>query len=269
MSLPPGIDLLKHGGHKYDHGHALVMAGGPGQGGAARLAAKAALRIGAGLVTLAPPAAAMAEHCGPPDALMRHSIDTPDQLAGLLKARKISAIVMGPGYGVEPAIGMLPAIIAAGLPTLLDADALTALGRVPARLRPDIVLTPHEGEFRRLFPELANSLTDDRNHRGQLAAQAARQSGAVILLKGPDTVIAAPDGKIRFNTAHDVPWLATAGSGDVLSGLIGGLLARGFPPLDAASAAAHIHAECARRFGPGLIADDLPGEIPAILRDLA
>ena len=266
--MPGLIDLLqKRGGHKYDHGHALIVAGGPGMGGAARLAARAALRIGAGLVTIAPPASAMIEHCGPPDALMRHPLDQARDLPGLLAARRIGAIVIGPGCGVARAASLLPAVLAANLPTVLDADAITALAQqeAPLPLRPDIVLTPHRGEFARLLPDLARNLPDDPEGLAQAARSAARQLGATLLLKGPATAIASPSGESALNRAEDAPGLATAGSGDVLSGLIAGLLARGFTPFDAARYGAHIHAEAARRFGPGLIADDLPEQIPAIL----
>ncbi len=263
LDAPLRAALQKRGGHKYDHGHLLVIAGGPGQGGAARLAARAGLRIGAGLVTLAPPAAAMIEHAGPPDALMRSPVDSADDLRTQLHARRINTIALGPGCGVDRAAALLPAVLNSALPCLLDADALTALAAKPLTLRANIILTPHRGEFARMFPDLA-PLPDS-----QAATEAARRAGAVVLLKGPETVIAAPDGTYRIHDGRDAPWLATAGSGDVLSGLIAGLLARGIAPLDAAWAAAHIHAAAARRFGPGLIADDLIDQIPAILRDLA
>ena len=269
MTGPLPLDSLqKRGGHKYDHGHALIVAGGPGAGGAARLAARAALRIGAGLVTLAPPASAMAEHCGPPDALMRQPLDRPAELPPILANHRISAALIGPGCGVGRAADLLPALLAAGVPMVIDADAITALAQMPAHppLRPDIVLTPHRGEFARLLPDLAADLSDAPEAQLAAAKAAARRLGATVLLKGPDTAIAHPSGESALNSAGDAPWLATAGSGDVLAGIIAGLLARGFSPLDAAATAAHIHAEAARRFGPGLIADDLPEQIPAILR---
>ncbi len=262
--------LLKAGGHKYDHGHALIVAGGPGQGGAARLAARAALRIGAGLVTLAPPLAAMSEHTGPPDALMRRALDDPADLASPIHARRINAIAIGPGCGIGRAARLLPALLATGLPCLLDADALTALSRTPVTLHAQTVMTPHRGEFARLFPDIALPNADsDAAAQKRGAVQAAQRSGAVVLLKGPITAIATPDGSARCNDARDAPWLATAGSGDVLAGIIAGLLARGAPPPEAAALGAYIHAECARRFGPGLIADDLPEQIPGLLRDMA
>ncbi|MFD1797039.1 NAD(P)H-hydrate dehydratase [Paracoccus aurantiacus] len=264
---PAAARLLKAGGHKYDHGHVLVVAGGPGHGGAARLAARAALRIGAGLVTLAPPASAMPDHSGMPDALMRIPVDDPAALADALRARRITAICLGPGCGVARAASLLPVALGAGLPCVLDADALTALADSAAAPGPDVVMTPHGGEFARMFPDLGSLLSDQA--RVEAARTAAGQTGSVMLLKGPRTVIAASDGETRVNDATDAPWLATAGSGDVLAGMIAGLLARGLTPLDAATDAAHIHAECARRFGPGLIADDLPELIPAVLRGIA
>jgi len=262
------------GGHKFTHGHALVLAGGFGHGGAARLAARAALRTGAGLVTLGPPRAALIEHSGPPDALMRRGVDDADALAALLADARISAVVLGPGCGVERAAMLLDPLLAAKRPCVLDADAVTALaGRGPGGLHPSCVLTPHQGEFTRVFPDLAAKLAETSPHgplysRIDAAREAAARSGATLLLKGPDTVIAAPDGQLRLHSAFDVPWLATAGAGDVLSGIIAGLLARGLAPLDAAATGAFLHAAAARRFGPGLIADDLPDMLPAVLRDL-
>lgn len=283
------------GSHKFDHGHALIVAGTAGQGGAARLSARAALRAGAGLVTLAPPADAMAEHSGPPDALMRRAVDDAAAISRLLGDDRLRAVCLGPGCGTGRAAALLEPLLASRRPAVLDADALTALARRPAifeGLHGGCVLTPHMGEFRRLFPDLAARLDTPRprspaqesartvarqtlaDMRGPLysrldaAREAAARSGAVVLLKGPDTVIAAPDGQARIHSAFDVPWLATAGAGDVLAGIVAGLLARGVPPLEAAAAGAFLHAAAARRFGPGLIADDLPEQLPGVFRDL-
>ncbi|RCW86677.1 NAD(P)H-hydrate epimerase [Paracoccus lutimaris] len=302
------------GGHKFGHGHALILAGGAGQGGAARLAARAALRVGAGLVTLCPPAPALTEHAGAPDALMRRAVDDTGALRALLEDRRITALCLGPGAGVGRAAALLPGVLSSRRPCVLDADALTALAADPGLmggLHPGCVLTPHRGEFARLFPDLDARLSgpqppapdlDPRDmarfmpdlvaYRAALsemrgpaysrldaARDAATRSGAVILLKGPDTVIAEPaprvlpdgpaiPGRAIIHSAFDVPWLATAGSGDVLAGIITGLLARGLPPLDAAATGAGLHAAAARRFGPGLIADDLPEEIPGLFRDM-
>ncbi|SEH70607.1 yjeF C-terminal region, hydroxyethylthiazole kinase-related/yjeF N-terminal region [Paracoccus alkenifer] len=265
--------LSKRQGHKFTHGHALVVAGCIGRGGAARLAARAALRVGAGLVTLAPPNSALPEHSGPPDALMRRGVDDPAALDAILEDRRINAVCLGPGAGVERAAGLLAALIASGRACVLDADALTAMAEKPARLHDRCILTPHVKEFARLFPDLAAQLAPQPAGRPALsrldaAGQAAERCGAIVLLKGPDTVIAAPDGQLRIHSAFDVPWLATAGTGDVLAGIIAGLLARGLAPLDAASTGAWLHAAAARRFGPGLIADDLPDTLPAVFRDL-
>ena len=269
-------------GHKFSHGHALILAGGIGQGGAARLAARAALRIGAGLVTIGPPRSALIEHAGPPDALMRRGVDDADALAAALQDQRISGLCLGPGCGLERAAALLPALLASGRACVLDADALTALAaRGFQGLHGNCVLTPHAGEFARLFPDLAARLGAPPDQgpaysRLDAAADAAARCGATVLLKGPDTVIAEPPprdcpdrpGRAVIHSAFDIPWLATAGAGDVLAGLIAGLLARGLPGLDAAATGALIHAKAARRFGPGLIADDLPEQIPGIFRGM-
>lgn len=308
--MPDALAKGSAGGkHKFSHGHAVVLAGGFGHGGAARLAARAALRTGAGLVSLAPPRSALIEHVGPPDALMRRGVDDPEALEALLQDRRITALCLGPGCGVDRAAALLGPLLAARRPCVLDADAVTALAaRGFERLHAACVLTPHLGEFARVFPDLAEKLAAPlaaadgkvpapldvtsgkgapdggkpaagfphmaRDRRGPLyskldaAREAAARCGAVVLLKGPDTVIAAPDGLARIHSAFDVPWLATAGAGDVLAGIITGLLARGLAPLDAATTGAWLHAAAARRFGPGLIADDLPDQLPAVFRDL-
>ena len=153
----------------------------------------------------------------------------------------------------------------------MDADAITALAKdlAPA-LHPACILTPHMGEFARIQPQLAQRLSDPRQDpplsKLEAARQAARTLNAVMVLKGPDTVIACPDGAIRVHSAYDIPWLATAGAGDVLSGVITGLLARGLPPFQAAQMGVSLHAQAARHFGPGLIADDLPDLLPDIIR---
>ncbi|MCF3972151.1 NAD(P)H-hydrate dehydratase [Paracoccus salsus] len=269
------------GSHKFAHGHALTVAGGLGQGGAARLAARAALRIGAGLVTIGPPKSALIEHLGPPDALMRRGVDDGASLNGLLQDRRITGLCLGPGCGIDRAEALLPALLASGRACVLDADALTALAaRGTEGLHDRCVLTPHAGEFARLFPDLARRLDADPDRgpafsRVDAVRDAAARSGAVVLLKGPDTVIAEPPrddpdlpGRAVVHSAFDIPWLATAGAGDVLAGIITGLLARGLPPLEAASLGVLLHAGAARRFGPGLIADDLPDQMPDVLGDM-
>lgn len=264
-------------GHKFSHGHALIVAGGVGHGGAARLAARAALRIGAGLVTICPPKSALIDHAGPPDALMRQPVDDAEALTQRLSDRRITAVCLGPGAGTDRAAALLSPLLASRRACVLDADALTALSREPnlfGALHRDCVLTPHAGEFARLFPDLAGRLAEAPRSgpaysKLDAARAAAARCGAIILLKGSDTVIAAPDGFARIHSAFDIPWLATAGAGDVLAGLIAGLLARRFHGVAAASAGVLVHAKAARRFGPGLIADDLPDQIPALLKQSA
>ncbi|MDH2327598.1 NAD(P)H-hydrate dehydratase [Cereibacter sp. SYSU M97828] len=254
----PDVRLLQKGdGHKYDHGHAIVLGGPPGHGGAARLTARAALRIGAGLVTLVTPPEAQAENAARLDAIMLR-IDSP---AEILKDKRITAICLGPGMGIDRARKTLPSVLAADRPTVLDADALTALGKNP-RLHPRCVLTPHRGEFARMFPDLADM------PKVEAVREAARRAGCTVLLKGHDTSIAEASGRAAIVDGRGAGWLATAGSGDVLAGMIAGLLARGAAPFDAAQTAACLHVAAARSFGPGLIAEDIPEELPKVLRAL-
>ena len=279
-AVPSGL-LGKEGGHKYSHGHALILGGGPGQGGAARLAARAALRVGAGLVTLACPAAALAENAARLDAVMLHGLADGAALSRTLADPRITALCLGPALGRGAReVGLVGAALGAGRATVLDADALTLVAEVPAlraALHPRCVLTPHDGEFARLFAQIAARRTGPVKNgtpacsKVDAARQAAADAGCVVLLKGADTVIAAPDGRCSVHAAvrgRAAPWLATAGSGDVLAGLIGGLLARGFGPFEAAGTAAWLHAEAALLFGPGLIAEDLADMLPQVLRRL-
>jgi hydroxyethylthiazole kinase-like uncharacterized protein yjeF len=345
----------KDQGHKFTHGHALVLAGGPGRGGAARLAARGALRIGAGLVTVACPPDALAENAARLDAVMLRAVAGTEAFAGVLQDRRINALCLGPGIGtgareagmVAVALGIsAPAVLRddppspshegkgghAGLllgttaddqtrppvakgwgalggedvgatnrargddqtlplppverregwgarPLVLDADALTLLSRDPtlfAALHSGCVLTPHAGEFARLFPGIAAQLAAPAA-KGRAFSKvdatraAAKLAGCVVLFKGADTVIAAPDGRCAISSAaydRAAPWLATAGAGDALAGFITGLLARGLSPFEAAQAGAWLHVSCARSFGPGLIAEDLPEELPRVFRAL-
>ena len=253
-------------GHKYDRGHAVVVSGGLTQTGAARLAARAALRVGAGLTTLAAPGAALAIAASQLTAIMPRRCDDAAQLAETLADRRLNAVALGPAGGVGARLAdMVLAALASPAAATLDADALTSFSETPERLfsairarAAPVVLTPHEGEFRRLFPALAGS----KLARAQAAAAA---SGAVVILKGADSVAAAPDGRAAI-LDFDAPWLATAGSGDVLTGLVAGLMAQGVPAFEAASAAVWLHAQAGRALGPGLIAEDLPEALPAILR---
>lgn len=263
--------------HKFTHGHALILTGGMGRTGAARLSARAALRIGAGLVTLGVPGSAMMEVAAQITALMLRRIDGPETLAEALADARITALCLGPGLGIERAAALMDVLREGGVkprPTVVDADALTALGPVSGTLPEDWVLTPHGGEFARLFPDLAVRLGAEPVNgpafsRLDAAREAAVRAGCVVVLKGPDTVIAAPDGRCAVHAASGAqaaPWLATAGSGDVLAGIVTGLLARGFAPYAAACTGAWLHAAAARHVGPGLIAEDLPEALPAVLR---
>ncbi|WP_019953865.1 bifunctional ADP-dependent NAD(P)H-hydrate dehydratase/NAD(P)H-hydrate epimerase [Yoonia vestfoldensis] len=264
--------LSKGQGHKYSHGHALVLAGGAGQGGAGRLAARAALRIGAGAVTLGCPADAVDENAAQLNAVMLRQVADAAGLAGLVADKRIAALCLGPGLGLGPRErDLLAAALACdGLALVLDADALTLTagdGDLFDALHESCVLTPHDGEFARVFPDLA----DGALSRVDAVRTAAVRAGCVVLRKGPDTVIADPSGRCFVHGAvyaRSAPWLATAGSGDVLAGIITGLLARGFAPLAAATTGAFLHASCALAFGPGLIAEDLHEMLPQVLRDL-
>ena len=268
--------------HKYDHGHVLILSGGPGKGGAARLAARGALRIGAGLVTLGCPQEALAENAAQLNAVMLKAIGDADALGRVLEDQRINTLCLGPGLGVGAETRTLvSAALAANRAVVLDADALTSFAGDPGALfeataNHPVVLTPHGGEFARLFPDIAEKLAATATEgpaysKVDATCEAAARAGCVILFKGPDTVIAAPNGRCSINAAvydRAAPWLATAGAGDVLAGFIAGLLARGFDPMHAAETAAWLHVECARSFGPGLIAEDLPEELPKVFRTL-
>ena len=254
--------------HKYRAGHTVVVSGGATQTGAARLAALAALRVGAGLVTVASPTDALAVNAAHLTAVMLAEADAPDQLRTLLEDHRKNAVVIGPGNGVGDRTRVMVRIaLASGAAMVLDADALTSFEADPQALfkaiaaRParTVVLTPHQGEFERLF-----QTRDTGASKVEAARSAAKTSQAVVILKGPDSVIAAPDGRAAIN-ANAPPTLATAGSGDVLAGLVAGLLAQGMMGFEAAAAATHLHGAAATLFGPGLIAEDLPGLIPAVL----
>jgi len=267
-------------GHKYALGHALILSGPSGHGGAARLAARGALRIGAGVVSLGCPHAALVENAAHLDAIMLAEVDDPQALARVLEDWRINALCLGPGLGRERTQALVPVALGSGRAMVLDADGLTGLSDDPAALfgmlHDACVLTPHAGEFARLFPDIAEQLNAPAGagrscSKVDATREAARRAGCVVLFKGSDTVIAAPDGRCAINEARDnraAPWLATAGSGDVLAGFIAGLLARGFDPMQAAETAAWLHVDCARVFGPGLIAEDLPEMLPKVFRDL-
>lgn len=230
--------------HKYNYGHALIY-GAPALTGATRLAASSCARIGAGLTSVlcTPETAAIYRSALPAHIMVRDDLGWTDS--------RVSAKLYGPG-GLAADFTYNKSV-----KTVLDADAFLSL---PDKLNENFVLTPHEGEFAKAFPDIQGS-------RIEKAKTAAVQSGAMIVLKGADTVVAAPDGRCVVNR-HASPTLATAGSGDVLSGMITGLMAQGMAPFEAACAAVWIHGDCALKFGPGLVASDLPDLIPAVLRDL-
>ena len=266
--------------HKYGHGHVLVLSGGPGRTGAARLAARAALRVGAGLVTLGVPPAAQSEAAAQLTAVMLCRVPDAAAFAEVLEDARINALCLGPALGLGAAQAELVRVaLRSRRMTVLDADALSLIAGDPGladMLHADCVLTPHAGEFARLFPDLAERLAAPADlgpafSRIDAVRAAAARCGAVVLLKGPDTIIADPEGGTALHAAaydRAAPWLATAGSGDVLAGTLAGLLARGLDVTDAAGTAAWLHAEAAQRFGPGLIAEDIAEVYPAVFRDL-
>jgi NAD(P)H-hydrate epimerase len=251
------------GGNKYTRGHALISGGYP-MTGAARMAARAAARAGAGLTTIAVPEIALPIYATALTSIMVKPIAADDEFTRILSDRRVSAFLIGPGAGVSDETRLRAlAMLATGRPTLLDADAITAFKGDPAELDKAIdgpcVLTPHDGEFRRLFDPAGDKLTRTR--------KAARRSGAIIVLKGTDTVIVEPGGQAVIN-ANAPATLATAGSGDVLSGIILGLLAQGMEPFLAAAASVWLHGAAANAFGPGLLAEDLPDLLPGVIRHL-
>ena len=247
--------------HKYRFGHALVVGGPVAATGAARLAAMAALRVGAGLVSIACRPGALTTYAAQLTTVMTKPVADAAALSALLADQRFSALLLGPGLGVGAATrALVAAALAAARPTVLDADALTSFAsdsqELLGALRPNCVLTPHDGEFARLF--------DAKGDRLSRALAASRACNAVVLLKGADTVVAAPDGRASIQ-GEAPPALATAGTGDVLAGLIAGLLAQGVPAFEAAAAAVSLHAEAARRAGPGLIAEELGAHLAAAL----
>ena len=260
-------------GHKYSRGHAVVMSGGLASTGAARLAARGALRAGAGLVSVASPPDALAVHAAANLAIMVRLVEGAAGLSELLADRRFNAIVLGPGGGVGPPLRELVlAALAGARCVVLDADALTSFSDDSATLFTAIrtrhsvtILTPHEGEFAQLF----HKTVEQTEIKGKIyrARRASAVSGAVVVLKGPDTVVAHPDGRVSI-AENAPPWLATAGSGDVLAGIAAGLLAQDMPAFEAASAAVWLHGEAGNEAGPGLIAEDLPEALRGVYRQL-
>lgn len=256
--------------HKYDKGHALIMSGDEWSTGAARLAARAALRVGAGLVTLASPTKALPVNAAHLTAIMMIPCDGPDDLSNILSDERKKAFLIGPAAGISDRTRKnVIAALKTQASLVLDADALSVFENNPSELFVAIktrqaatVLTPHEGEFRRLFPDIAQI-----SSKLQRAQEAAAESGAIIVLKGADTIIADPNGTAVINE-NAPPFLATAGSGDVLAGIITGLLAQSMPAHAASCAGVWLHGEAAAMFGRGLIAEDLPELLPALLDNL-
>lgn len=253
LLLPPSVDT-----HKYARGHAVLFSGPALQTGAIRLSARAALAVGSGVVTIAADRDALREHASHVTAIMLREVP-------MMLDERVTALAIGPAFGIHSATReRVLDLLARKIPIVLDADALTSFAddssELFAALHDKAVLTPHQGEFVRLFPQV--SLVD----RKQAAQEAAMRCGAVVLLKGAITKIAGPDGQGAINR-HGSPWLATAGSGDVLTGMICGLLAQGLPSFDAAAIGAWLHGDVGVRFGPGLVADIMPDQIPLVLQD--
>jgi len=270
----PQFPVPRLTGHKYDRGHAVVVSGPSWSTGAARLAARGALRAGAGLVTIASPREALAVNAAASLAVMVRPVDGAKELSEFLADRRLNALAIGPGVGVgESTCELVLAALDGDRAVALDADAITSFAAMPQRLAQALlaragratILTPHEGEFSRYFHAL-----DERTKAGsklERARLAASLTGAVVLIKGGDTVVAAPEG--RASIAGNAPaFLATAGAGDVLTGMAAGLLAQGMPAFAAASAAVWLHGEAAAAAGPGLISEDLPEALPHVYRAL-
>ncbi|MFB9950850.1 NAD(P)H-hydrate dehydratase [Rhizobium puerariae] len=248
--------------HKYRRGHLAVFSGPADKTGAARLSAMAGLKAGAGLVTVASPDDAMPVNAASLTAIMLHRIDTAEDLETWLHTAKLAAFVLGPGFGIgEKAKQFVLSL--RDRPLVLDADGITSFRESPPELfdaftggESHLVLTPHEGEFSRLFPDLA---ADEDLSKVEKAVRAAERAHAAIVYKGADTVIASPDGRAHINT-NGPPWLATAGSGDVLAGMIGALLAQGMPAFEAAAAGVYLHGEAGKRAGKGMTAEELAAQ---------
>lgn len=256
--------------HKYKRGHLAVFSGGVSHTGAARMTSAAGLSAGAGLVTVASSKEAMLTNAAALTAVMVRQVDNAKDVENWLESAKLHSFVIGPGFGVGQTLRDFVAQVT-GRPTVLDADAITSFAEAPEQLfallkkcEGQHVLTPHEGEFGRLFPDLADNEDMGKLEKAKLAAE---RMGAVLVYKGPDTVIASPDGPLLIN--ENAPaWLATAGSGDVLAGIVGAHLAQGMPAFEAAACSVWLHGEAASQAGPGMTAEDLIKHIPAALASL-
>lgn len=255
--VPPPADT-----HKYARGHAIIVSGPALRTGASRLSAEAALAVGAGLVTIVGDKPALTEHAAHVTAIMLRERDAEFSAID----HRVRALLVGPGAGLtDDLVANVAALLLRKLPIVVDADALTAFSAKPemlfAMLHDQAILTPHEGEFARLFPAIP------LGERTNAALAAAKRAGAVVLLKGRETVVAAPDGRFAINR-HASPWLATAGSGDVLAGLICGLLAQGSSAFEAAAIGCWLHGDIGVRAGPGLTADAMVGHLALVLRHI-
>jgi len=255
--------------HKYNRGHVLVLGGSIARTGAARLSAITALRVGAGLVTIASPAAAISTYAAHLTAVMLTRTDNAAELAGIIKDNRINVILAGPALGKgKSEYEKLITLLNSNKTLILDADALTLwqdnetfFSLIKNRQAP-VILTPHGGEFATLFGPF------DADNKTSTTLDAAKRSGAFVVYKGAQTLIASPTEATLIQNNHATPYLATAGSGDVLAGLISGLVAQGMKPYWASAAAVWIHGEAGCRFGPGLISEDLPDLIPKVLANL-
>ncbi len=250
--------------HKYSHGHVVVMGGGVDSTGAACLASISSLRAGAGLVTVACPSNAIIVYATKLISVMTKGIDNKKEFVNFMAEKKCTTVLVGPGNGVnENTRDYTLEALKARKSCVIDADAITVFKDYPKTLfdaiNSNVVLTPHEGEFKRIFDIAGNKVLRTK--------KAAKLAGAVIVLKGADTIIASPEGKVAINV-NAPPWLATAGSGDVLAGLIAGLMANGMNAFDAACAGVWIHGEAANIAGMGMIAESIPSFIPGVIRGL-
>jgi ADP-dependent NAD(P)H-hydrate dehydratase / NAD(P)H-hydrate epimerase len=257
------LPKLDENSNKYSRGHSVIIGGYPITG-ASRLSAYAAARAGSGLTTLLVPEVAFSIYASAMTSIMVKAFGDMETFKQTIKDSRISCFLIGPGAGVnEDTQDHTLALLKTAKPVVLDADAMTAfqydLATLFNHIHQDCVLTPHAGEFKRLF-----ALTEDRVLSAQMAAKAC---GAIVVLKGSETIIAAPDGQTIINQ-NAPPTLATGGSGDVLAGIITGFIAQGMPPFYAAAAATWVHGEAAKLFGIGLIAEDLPQQLPVVLKKI-
>jgi NAD(P)H-hydrate epimerase len=259
----------KQEGNKYDRGHAVIGGGGIASTGAAKIAARCALRSGSGLVSVACDMESLPIYAASFQAVMTKPVGNVQEFVKLIDDKRVTAVSLGSGAGVSKKTkDFVLAALAENKPLVLDADAISVFSDSPnllfSAIKSPCIMTPHEGEFKRLF----GRLVEEGDSKSARAKKAAKLSGAVVVLKGFNTVIAAPDGRSAINN-NATPYLASAGTGDALAGICVGLLAQGMPAFEAACAGIWLHAEAASRFGAGLIAEDIAELLPEILRRLA